>query len=501
MLDRLPHLRALRRHLAAAIGVGAAWSLRKRILFGLLIFAVSFTVKCLVAVDLSPTLVADRQAFSRWEFERDALAVAGGKGILIPEGWPATDTSLLFHAPGYAIFLGAIYSASGTNHFTVLLVHNAFNSLAAVLIFLIAGELLAWPVGLATGLIAALSHHLSYYSNFLLPDTICVLPLLAAMLLLVKAWRGRLRWPYPVAGLLLGLTVWLRPNALLLGPFVALAFWLLAIRRPPRLRAAGWWLTAACLLVIAPITIRNYVIYHEFVPVSANLGIVMWEGIADYSGDRFGAVTTDQGVAEQEAVWYNQPDYADYWASPDGIQRDHDRVRRSLAVIRDHPFWFAGITCRRIGEMFKYSASAPLVFARESSRAANTDAGAEPESQSKKVAARQEQADHSVVLGLGHVLGFARPAARAAQRLVKETLYLFILIGAPLLLVLSPRRAMFLLIVPLYFVLVQAPLHLEFRYTLPMQYFVYVFAGFIWILLSAAFGKLIRKAARRTQPC
>lgn len=503
MLDRLPHLQAalcllprLRRRLASAIGVRAPFALRKQVLFGLLIFAVSFAVKCLVAVDLSPTFVADRQAFSRWEFERDAASVASGKGVLIPDGWDAADTSLLFHAPGYAIFLGAIYAATDMNRFTALLLHNVINSLAAVLIFLITGHLLSWRVGLAAGLVAALSHHLSYYSNYLLPDTICVLPLLAGVLLLVKVERGRWRsrWPHVVAGALFGATVWLRPNALLLGPFVALLLWALARRRPLP-RAAGWLLAGACLLVVAPITARNYVVYHEFVPVSSNLGIVLWEGIADYSGDRFGAVTTDSGVAEQEAVWYNNPDYAAYWASPDGIKRDHDRVRRSLAVIRDHPLWFAGAACDRVGEMFKYSASAPLVLARESAPAVGE--GAEPEGVSKRAARRQEQADQSLILRAGRALSWTRPLARAAQRMVKETLFLFILVGLPLAGIAAPRRALFLLIVPFYFILIQAPLHLEFRYTLPMQYFVFVFAGFSWVLLIAAFQQAVKRVLAR----
>ena len=39
---------------------------------------------------------------------------------------------------------------------------------------------------------------------------------------------------------------------------------------------------------------------------------------------------------------YGDPRYGDWWASPDGIRRDRDRVRRSLAVIAEHPAWFAG---------------------------------------------------------------------------------------------------------------------------------------------------------------
>ena len=61
---------------------------------------------------------------------------------------------------------------------------------------------------------------------------------------------------------------------------------------------------------------------------------------------------------------------------------------------------------------------------------------------------------------------------RAIQRLTKETALLFILPGIPLLLMVSLRRSLFILMVPAYYLLLQSPMHLEFRYTLPMQYFM-----------------------------
>jgi hypothetical protein len=63
-------------------------------------------------------------------------------------------------------------------------------------------------------------------------------------------------------------------------------------------------------------------------------------------------------------------------------------------------------------------------------------------------------------------------------------LLLFILLGAVALFFLSARRALYIMMVPLYYLLIQSTMHTEFRYTLPMHYFVFVFAAVVWVLLS-----------------
>jgi len=50
-----------------------------------------------------------------------------------------------------------------------------------------------------------------------------------------------------------------------------------------------------------------------------------------------------------------------------------------------------------------------------------------------------------------------------------------------------------ILTVPLYYFLFQSAMHTEFRYTLPMQYFVFVFAAIVWVML----GGLVLNGVRR----
>ena len=69
-------------------------------------------------------------------------------------------------------------------------------------------------------------------------------------------------------------------------------------------------LSLAAVLVVIPITIRNYVVFGAFVPVSINGGLTLWQGVADAGGREVGARRHDTLVAEEESIRYGRPDYS-----------------------------------------------------------------------------------------------------------------------------------------------------------------------------------------------
>jgi hypothetical protein len=489
-----------RRRLFLALGSRVRLSFKARMIWAFVIFFVAFSVKALTAVDLAPITQTSAQIARTMSlgFHYEALGALKGDGVLIREGWDPTNTSLLIHSPGYGIYLAAIYTLLGRDYFTVQFVQDLLNSLGAVFIFLIAGRVLTWPVGIVAGLIVAVWHHFAFYSNIILPDSSCVLPTLAAVYALAVTERGRPRawWVYALAGLLCGLSVWVRPNTLLLGVFIALALPLISIRRRQTAKRS-WLIAVISLLVVAPITIRNYILYHEFIPVSINTGIVMWEGIADIGGEHFGAVKTDPGVVSQEAIIYDNPSYGEMWSWPDGIKRDRDRLRKSLNVIAHNPFWFARGMVWRVGQMFKYSADAPLVFK-------NSDVGFKETGEEARQTGKRKKNDPPApppmdelskipIVAYGESISWTRPVARFLQRSAKETALLFIIIGLPLVLFMGLRRGLYVLLVPLYYFVFQSVLHTEFRYTLPLHHYMFVFSAVIWVLI----GSMALSGARR----
>jgi hypothetical protein len=474
---------------ATSLKAGFPLSRRRKLLLAASIFLLSFVMKSLHAVDLAPLMHTVEQPAGGMteEYNQRAFSILEGHGILIPDNVTAEQTGLLARPPGYPVYLSAIYLIFGKNYYAVQVIQNAFNSLSPILIFFIAGELFGWRVGTTSGLLAATSHHLSYYSNFILPDSLSALPTLFSVYLLVRAWGDKAApyWKYALAGGMMGVASWLRPNLMMMGAFYLVLLPLLGKERRQVLKRAAV-LMAFSMLIIAPITVRNYVIYGEFIPIQLGLGFSLWAGIAEAGGDRFGAVATDGDLVAQEAALYHDPRYSYFWAEPDGIMRDRDRVKRSLEVIQAHPFWYAGSILTRDKDMVKYSAQAPLVHRTTapyglSAQASNSSGGG---TDSRDDVYSNRPSDASLIIGKS--ISFLRPMARAIQRVTKETALLFILIGALAAFSSGSRRATFLLIVPLYYFIVQGTMATEFRYTLPMHYFLFTFAAITWVIVFSA---------------
>jgi hypothetical protein len=491
---RVP-LHRFRRLCARALGTGTPLGRRAKLISALLIFLLSFATKSLQAVDLAPVMYTIEQPMGGLTetYDQRAASILDGEGLLGPWNIRPSRTVWLAQAPGYSIFLSAVYRTLGRDFYKVQLAQNAVNSLSPVLIFLIAGLIVSWPVGIISGLLSAISHHFGHMSNFILPDSLSAFPILAGMLAIAIATR--LRRPalesyllFIAAGVMLGLASWLRSQTMLLALFLVPALEFAAGRRLAVARRAAI-MAAVTILVIAPITIRNYIVYGQFVPINIGVGIVLWEGIAEASGDRFGAVAKDDEVAQQEAVLYNNPRYGGTWSSPDGIERDRDRVKKSLGIIGRHPVWYAGVMFSRMREMMKYSAHAPLVYKIAESRSQERTAPIKP--------GWEGAVTRGSALAPGESLLWLRPPIRAVQRIAKECMLLFIIAGAAVLFAAGFRRGLFISIVPVYYLLFQSFMHTEFRYTLPMQYFVFVFAAVAWMIAGAGIWSAIRKVINR----
>ena len=256
------------------------------------------------------------------------------------------DINHMGHPPGYSILLAGIFKVAGESDSAIQIVQMVCDALAALLLFLIALELVPATAAIIAGLFAAISPQFAYFSVVVLPDSLAVTPILAAVYFLIRGRKQQRLLHFAIAGALIGVSCWLRANALLLAPFLALAASLIVDRRM-RLRAAAA-IVAGAIVVIAPITIKNAIVFKRFIPVSLGAGQTLLEGIADFDESRrFNIPNTDLGIMRQEAEWYAKPEYAQLLFGTDGVERERMRLRRGFAVIQSHPFWFTGVMARR----------------------------------------------------------------------------------------------------------------------------------------------------------
>lgn len=342
---------------------------RARLLIGAAIFLLAFGVRVLSWHDTRPevgkvqtVVVADYQRVAR-------LLREGGLRSFFSSSSPLADLNNLGHPPGYSILIASVQSVFGSSDSSVQFVQITGDALAAVMIFLIVAELLPLSAGMIAGLLAALAPQFTWNSVLLLPDSISVLPILLAIYLIARSPKNPRLLTFLLAGALIGISCWLRANAMLLSLFVALAvpllvspenFSLSSSRDHDKLKFVGrrgrFALAVVCgtLLIVVPLTLRNAIVFHRFIPLSLGAGQTLLEGIADYDHEgRFGIPQTDMGIMKQEAEIYQRPDYYDTLFKPDGVERERARLSRGFAVIRSHPFWFAGVMARRASSMVR----------------------------------------------------------------------------------------------------------------------------------------------------
>ena len=353
-------LNALRDKLARACHPGSisAHKTRGVLISCVVVFCVAFGVRLLHMQDAAAkneegqSLITSLNRLYRY----DAQRIDSYGGALFPENdVDPTDARMIVHPPGYSMLMVATVGSNGPASRLVVL-QIFFDSFAAVLVLLIAAELFSLGTAVVASSLAALSPHLSFYSLWLTPDSLAAVPILAAIFFLLKAMKEPNLVYIGAAGALLGLSCWFRSNALLLPLFLGIFCLLLFPRN--RLRY-GAVLLGTALLVISPITIRNWVVYRQFVPLSLGAGITMIEGIADYDkGGKFGMPRDDKATSLKDAEWHNRPEYAANLWTPDGIQRDRYRFGRGLQVVREEPVWFLGVMARRMGFMLRYNGGA-----------------------------------------------------------------------------------------------------------------------------------------------
>lgn len=303
-------------------------------------------------------------------YKQQAQRMLDGDGILLPRDYDQhSSVQLVVHPPGYSIFIAGVFELTGKSDGKLVLAQVIGDSLAAVLVFLIAAEVLPLAASAIAGLLVAFSPHLAHYALLLLPESLAVLPILIAVWLVIRARKRPRLITIVVAGAMVGLSCWLRSNNLLLAPFLALIISVL-LEPGRRLKHAVAFVCAA-MIIVAPITIRNWVVFGYFIPLSLGSGITLIEGIADYDKEnRFGMPVTDEGAKWKDVEWHNRSDYATGLWRPDGIERDRYRLARGLEVMRKNPIWFAGSMIRRAASMLRYNDSVTQGWPADTSQTA-----------------------------------------------------------------------------------------------------------------------------------
>ncbi len=433
----------------------------QRLIALLFILALAFVVR-----GLTTRFIHDRLSDPGWfqtgsyaVFDRQAQKILDGQASLFWIDDPA-QTDAAVYPPGYPMWLAFVYTMTGERSaFATQRIQWILDSLSVLLILAIGVVACNWAVGLTTGVLAALSPLLALSGATPNADAPTSWFVLGGVLMLVLAFkRRRIGWGI-AAGMAVGGSCWLRPNAMLLVFFWAAALLLfMKVEWQRRLLFAGA-VVLGSLLLVAPVMIRNTIAFRAFVPTGLGTGTNLWEGIGETDrAAEFGAVFGDQNLLEQERKELGVPPDAQFGLYyPNGVERDRARTRKALSVIARHPIWYAGVMGRRMVGMLKYAGDPPQFMG---------SAGINVTSQ-KTLPKRFR----TTLLGYGvNVIGMI-------QSVVRWVLVPLIAFG----LFLSVRRDLpmtgMLLSTVIYYLLASSFLHAELRYALTMHAILNIWAA------------------------
>jgi hypothetical protein len=195
--------------------------------------------------------------------------------------YPLKTDAFYFRPPGYAVFLAVITLGHPDRVVVAKVASAVMGSLAVVILAAIAWRLFVnRGIAIGVGVAAALDPSLVMVSSDVQSEPLFLVLLLGAGFLLLASVDRPSTTLSLLAGVLTGLAILTRPSALLVAPLLAAP---LAARRWPfrvraHLAAAG---VLGAVLSLAPWTIRNAVVYREFVLVSDTGGILFYLGNSD----------------------------------------------------------------------------------------------------------------------------------------------------------------------------------------------------------------------------
>jgi 4-amino-4-deoxy-L-arabinose transferase-like glycosyltransferase len=286
----------------------------------------------------------DPFVLEHWAFGLIARSIASGHGFGSP--FAQTGPSALL-PPVYCYLLAGIFKVFGietkASILAALSLNSLFSALACIPVYLLARQAFGQRVAKWAGWGWAFSPYGVYYGADWAWST-CLVTLELACLFLF-AWNlensTRTR-DWILFGLLGGFAAMTEPVTLAVVPLLGLWTLYRRFRRRGPWKAPVIAAAFAALAVMSPWLIRNYELFHRFIPVRSGFGLELYIGNNGYS---------QRWVNSSLHPNHSDTELSEYERLGEIAYMDH-KLRQAKDYIHTHPVWFAWMTLRRIVYMW-----------------------------------------------------------------------------------------------------------------------------------------------------
>ena len=276
-----------------------------------------------------------------FEMGRVARSIVQGKGFANPLFEDTGPTAWM--PPVFPYLLAGVFRLFGIYTKASALVMLSFNCLASALncipVYFMARKSFGERSGVWSGWAWAVFPYGVYFpSEMIWPTTLATLELSVVFMLALYLAESDRPAAWISYALLWGLAALTEPAVILVLPFISL--W--ACYRLYRIRKR-WLLCAAAsslafFVAIAPWFIRNYVVFHQFVPFRDGLGLELRLGNSE---------DTSYLVNKQLGPWFNPAEWEEFKRVGE-LNYMADKKRQGIEFIRTHHALFLKTTLRRI---------------------------------------------------------------------------------------------------------------------------------------------------------
>ena len=310
----------------------------------LLILFVALVTRMAAAFYLGDTVSGLSGAHDEISYSMLGQRFATGHGMTFPEPWypwVAADTPQSYYSYTISLFLAGIYTLFGYHPLAARIIMGLMSTATVWLLFLIGQRLFGTTVALVASAVSAVYAYLIFYGVTLVTETPFTLALLIALYLAIRMRAGEVKGvgAWFTLGVVLAVAVLLRMAVVFFIPILLL--WLYyAVRKETKL-----WMVAIPLVVIGlavlPLTIRNYLLWHEFLLLEAQFGHVFWNG-------------NHPGHMGDFHPFYVFPIPPEVLASQNDVIITNTLLRMGVQNVLNQPWDFVMLTLTRLREFFLF---------------------------------------------------------------------------------------------------------------------------------------------------
>ena len=317
----------------------AVASSRRLWLAAVVIFAVALGLRLIYLQSIGDMGFFDRPVSDGLVFDQRAQAIAAGD-LLGPADF--------VHAPLYAYVLGAVQWVAGHDLWVVRLVQMVLGSGSCVLLLLAGRRFFDGRAAVIAALLLAVYPPALFFDG-LIQKTGLGLFLTTLLLWLLGGCAGRPTWgKWLGAGIVLGLLIVTRQNALALVPLLLAWLWI-HFRGHGAPKRLGWTAVCAAGLVVAlvPWAARNKVVTGAFVLTTPNLGQNFYMGNHLQATGTYVAHKMGWGTAELEQQEWVRTAQRETGRRMSAVEVSDHFLHKALEYIKSHPGHWLGLMVKK----------------------------------------------------------------------------------------------------------------------------------------------------------